>query len=98
MNSDNVTLLMTNTIDIVGMILSFAGAVSAIGWTVLGARYLDGIARQPELMAMMRVQVLVVGGLMESFPFIIFATGMWFVTANPFVGAAISAMKAVNGG
>jgi F-type H+-transporting ATPase subunit c len=91
MSPDNITLIITNTIDIVGAIMVAAGAASALGWAVICSKYMDGIARQPELMPMLRVQMFIAGGLMESFPFIILAMAMWFIFANPFLGVAIAA-------
>jgi F-type H+-transporting ATPase subunit c len=43
---------------------------------------------RPQLM----VQMLFTGGLMEAFPFIILGMSMWFIFANPFLGAAKAAI------
>ena len=93
MNPENVTAIISDTIGIVGAIMVVAGAVSAIGWAMISSKYLEGIARQPELMPMLRVQMFIAGGLMESFPFIILAMAMWFTFANPFLGVAISTIS-----
>jgi F-type H+-transporting ATPase subunit c len=92
MNPENITLIIANTIDIVGAIMVAAGAASALGWAIICSKYMDGISRQPELMPMLRVQMFIAGGLMESFPFIILAMAMWFIFANPFLGVAMSAV------
>jgi F-type H+-transporting ATPase subunit c len=41
--------------------------------------------------------MFIFAGLMESFPFIILAFAMWFLFANPFVGAVQAALKAAGG-
>jgi F-type H+-transporting ATPase subunit c len=41
--------------------------------------------------------MFIFAGLMESFPFIILAFAMWFLFANPFVGALEAAIKAIAG-
>jgi len=78
----------------VGIILAAAGLGSALGWGMIASKYMEGIARQPEMMPTLRVQMFITAGLMESFPFIVLAFAMWFVFANPFVESA----KAVVGG
>ncbi len=82
----------------VGVILAAAGLGSALGWGLICAKYMEGIARQPEMMPTLRVQMFITAGLMESFPFIVLAFAMYFTFANPFVGAALSAVKGLAGG
>lgn len=82
----------------VGIILGLAGLGSAIGWGLITSRFIEGIARQPELRASLTGQMLFVGGLMESFPFIVLGISMWFTFANPFVSGATAAIKAAAGG
>src|SRR5712692_3089931 len=81
----------------VGVILAAAGLGSALGWGLICAKYMEGIARQPELLPSLRVQMFITAGLMESFPFIVLAFAMYFTFANPFVGAALSAVKSLGG-
>ncbi len=73
-----------------GVILAGAGLGSALGWGLICAKYLEGIARQPEMRPQLMGQMLFTGGLMEAFPMIVLGLSMWFVTANPFVGAFMS--------
>ena len=88
-----VAEIVSATTIAVGIILSAAGFGSALGWALIAQRYLEGIARQPELMPTLRVQMFITGGLMESFPFIVLAMAMWFVLANPFIGTAVVAIS-----
>ncbi len=71
----------------VGVILAAAGMGSAIGWGLICSKTLEGIARQPEMRPALMTNMFIFAGLMESFPFIILAFAMWFLFANPFVGA-----------
>lgn len=95
---ESITMIATATMYAVTAILIVAGVLAAIGWMIIATKYLDGISRQPELLAVLRVQVFIVGGLMESFPFIIFAAAMWFAAANPFLASALSAVVGGSGG
>ena len=78
----------------VGVILAAAGLGSAIGWGLICAKTLEGIARQPEMKPELMINMFIFAGLMESFPFIILAFAMWFLFANPFVGAITAAIGA----
>ena len=54
-----------------GAILLGLGALgAAVGIGVLGARFLEGIARQPELLPMLRTQFFIVMGLVDAVPMI----------------------------
>jgi F-type H+-transporting ATPase subunit c len=76
----------------VGIILAAAGLGSALGWGLIAQKYIEGIARQPELRPQLLGQFLFTGGLMEAFPMIVLGLSMWFIFANPFLGAARSAV------
>lgn len=78
----------------VGVILAAAGMGSAIGWGLICSKTLEGIARQPEMRPALMTNMFIFAGLMESFPFIILAFAMWFLFANPFVGAMQAALGA----
>jgi len=78
----------------VGIILAAAGFGSALGWGLICGKYIDGIARQPELRPQLLVQMLFTGGLMEAFPMIVLGISMWLILANPFVGALQAAVGA----
>jgi len=80
-----------------GIILAGAGLGSALGWGLICAKYLEGIARQPEMRPQLMGQMLFTGGLMEAFPMIVLGLSMWFVTANPFIGAFMSQISAAAG-
>ncbi|HHJ20145.1 MAG TPA: F0F1 ATP synthase subunit C [Gammaproteobacteria bacterium] len=76
----------------VGIILAAAGLGSALGWGLICSKFMEGIARQPEMRPQLTGQMLFTGGLMEAFPMIVLGIAMWFIFANPFVGAAKAAI------
>lgn len=81
----------------VGVVLAAAGLGSALGWGLICAKFMEGITRQPEMLPVLRIQMFITAGLMESFPFIMVAFAMYFTFANPFVGAALEAVRAMGG-
>jgi F-type H+-transporting ATPase subunit c len=92
MNPEVVATVYGYTALGVGVILAAAGLGSALGWGMICSKYIEGIARQPELRAQLMGQMLFTGGLMEAFPMIVLGMAMWFVFANPFLGAARAAL------
>ena len=56
------------------------GAVgAAVGIGVLGGRFLEGAARQPELIPMLRTQFFIVMGLVDAIPMIGVGIGMYIM-------------------
>lgn len=92
MDAAIVSQIMSSTAIAVGIILAAAGLGSALGWGLICAKFIEGIARQPEMRAQLTGQMLFTGGLMEAFPMIVLGISMWFIFANPFIGAAQSAL------
>ncbi|MEB4591061.1 F0F1 ATP synthase subunit C [Candidatus Thiothrix sp. Deng01] len=94
MDAQTVAMIYSYTAVGVGIILAAAGLGSALGWGMICSKFIEGIARQPEMRAQLTGQMLFTGGLMEAFPMIVLGISMWFIFANPFIGAAKSAMGA----
>lgn len=92
MDPQVAAMIYAYTAAAVGIILGMAGLGSALGWGLICSRFIEGIARQPELRAQLTGQMLFVGGLMEAFPFIVLGIAMWFTFANPFLSAAQAAI------
>lgn len=97
MNAELLAQIYAATAIGVGVILAAAGLGSAIGWGLICAKTLEGITRQPEMRPMLMTNMFIFAGLMESFPFIILAFAMWFLFANPFVGALAAAIQSLGG-
>lgn len=56
------------------------GAIAAaIGIAMIGARFLDGAARQPELIPVLRSQFFVLVGLVDAMPVITIAMGLYVI-------------------
>ena len=94
MDAQAVAMIYSYTAVGVGIILAAAGLGSAQGWGMICTKFIEGIARQPEMRAQLTGQMLFTGGLMEAFPMIVLGISMWFIFANPFIGAAKAAMGA----
>ena len=92
MNPAEIASIYAATAVGVGIVLAAAGLGSALGWGLICSKFIEGIARQPEMRPQLTGQMLFTGGLMEAFPMIVLGISMWFIFANPFMGAAKSAL------
>jgi F-type H+-transporting ATPase subunit c len=64
-----------------GLMLGLGAFGAAVGIGVLGGRFLEGAARQPELIPMLRTQFFIVMGLVDALPVIAIAMGLYLMFA-----------------
>lgn len=69
------------------LVLGMGALGTAIGFGLLGGRFLEGAARQPELAPMLQVKMFLVAGLIDAVTMIGIGIGMWFTFANPYIAA-----------
>jgi F-type H+-transporting ATPase subunit c len=68
----------TSLLYIAAAIMMGLGALGAgVGIGILGSRFLEGIARQPELIPMLRTQFFIVMGLVDALPIIAIAIALY---------------------
>ncbi len=75
----------------VGIILGMGAVGTAIGFGLLGGKFLEGAARQPELVPMLQVKMFIVAGLLDAVTMIGVGMALFFTFANPFLSAVTSA-------
>ncbi len=75
-----------------GVVLFFGmGALgTAIGFGLLGGKFLEGAARQPEMAPMLQTKMFLVAGLVDAVTFVGIGISAWFIFANPFVAALLA--------
>ncbi|QFY44589.1 F0F1 ATP synthase subunit C [Candidatus Methylospira mobilis] len=71
----------------VGIILGLGALGTAIGFGLLGGKFLEGAARQPELVPMLQVKMFIVAGLLDAVTMIGVGLALFFTFANPFLSA-----------
>jgi ATP synthase, F0 subunit c len=69
------------------LVLGMGAFGTAIGFGLLGGKFLEGAARQPELVGMLQVKMFIVAGLVDAVTMIGIGIGMWFTFANPYTAA-----------
>ena len=81
----------------VGIILGMGAVGTAIGFGLLGGKFLEGAARQPELVPMLQVKMFIVAGLLDAVTMIGVGMALFFTFANPFLSAVTSAVTSAAG-
>jgi F-type H+-transporting ATPase subunit c len=71
----------------VGLILGMGALGTAIGFGLLGGRFLEGSARQPEMIPTLQVKMFIVAGLLDAVSMIGIGLALFFTFANPFAAA-----------
>jgi F-type H+-transporting ATPase subunit c len=83
----------------VGIMIGLAALGTAIGFGILGGKFLEGIARQPELGPMLMMRMFLMAGLVDAFAAIAIAVGLLLVFgSNPWVQAVVALAKTQIGG
>ena len=81
-----------------GLLIGLASLGTAIGFGVLGGKFVEGVARQPELSNLLMVRVLIMSALVDAFAVISIVMGLLlFFTNGPFVSYVIEVAKQASG-
>lgn len=79
-----------------GLLVGLASLGTAIGFGILGGKFVEGVARQPELSNMLMVRVLIMAGLVDAFAVISIVLGLLlFFTNGPFLSNVVAAAQQV---
>jgi F-type H+-transporting ATPase subunit c len=68
-----------------GLIIGLGAMGACIGIGVMGSKYLESAARQPELMGELQTKMFLLVGLIDASFIIGTGIALWFTTANPFL-------------
>jgi F-type H+-transporting ATPase subunit c len=78
--------VLLGNVSIAVAILIGAGALgTAIGFGILGGRFLEGSARQPEMIPTLQVKMFIVAGLLDAVTMIGVGIALYLLFANPFI-------------
>ena len=75
----------------VAILIGLGALGVGIGMGLLGGRFLEGAARQPELTPMLQTKMFIVAALVDAVAMIGIGFALFFTFANPFVTAAQAA-------
>ncbi|MBO7082072.1 MAG: F0F1 ATP synthase subunit C [Neisseriaceae bacterium] len=69
-----------------GLIVGLGAMGAALGIGILGSKYLESSARQPELMNSLQVKLFIIAGLIDAAFLIGVGIALLFAFVNPFAG------------
>lgn len=69
----------------VAIMIGLAALGTAIGFAILGGKFLEASARQPELASSLQIKMFIVAGLLDAISMIAVGVALFFVFANPFL-------------
>lgn len=69
----------------VALLIGMGALGTAIGFGLLGGKFLEGAARQPEMVPMLQVKLFIVAGLLDAVSMIGVGIALYFTFASPFL-------------
>ena len=75
--------LLSMTVIAAGLLIGLGALGTAIGFALLGGKFLEGASRQPELTPMLQTKMFIVAGLLDAVPIIGVAIALLLLFANP---------------
>ena len=86
-NAALIAEVMEFTVIAASLLIGLGALGTGIGFAILGGKFLEGAARQPELTPMLQTKMFIVAGLLDAVPMIGVAIALLLVFANPFLTA-----------
>ena len=77
-------LIAQYTLLAVALLIGAGALATGIGFAILGGKFLESTARQPELGSQLQTKMFVVAGLLDAVPMIGVGIAMLLLFANPF--------------
>jgi F-type H+-transporting ATPase subunit c len=78
-----LAIFLGNTQLAAALLIGMGALGTAIGFGILGGRFLEGAARQPEMIPTLQVKMFIVAGLLDAFTAIATAIAVLLLYANP---------------
>ena len=82
-----LALLLGNVSIAVAVLIGMGALGTAIGFGLLGGKFLESAARQPELVPMLQGKMFLIAGLLDAVAMIGVGLALMLAFANPFLAA-----------
>jgi F-type H+-transporting ATPase subunit c len=84
-NAALIAQVMSYTVIAAGLLIGLGALGTAIGFALLGGKFLEGASRQPELAPMLQTKMFIVAALLDAVPMIGVAIALLLIFSNPFL-------------
>lgn len=78
-------VLAGQTMMAAAILIGLGALATGIGFALLGGKFLESVARQPELGSQLQTRMFIVAGLLDAIPMIGVAIALLLIFNNPFV-------------
>lgn len=90
-----VAQLQGMTVMAASLLIGLGALGTAIGFGLLGGKFLEGAARQPEMAPMLQVKMFLVAGLLDAVTMIGVGIALWFTVNSPFLASLLTYVNQV---
>ncbi|WP_293765936.1 F0F1 ATP synthase subunit C [uncultured Aquitalea sp.] len=87
-----VSQIQSMTAIAAALIIGLGALGTAIGFAILGGKFLEASARQPEMIPVLQTKLFIIAGLLDAISMIGVGVAMLFTFSNPFLSAAKAAL------
>jgi F-type H+-transporting ATPase subunit c len=87
-----IAQVQSMTVLAVAIIVGLGAIGTALGFAILGGKFLEASARQPELMPQLQTKLFVIAGLLDAISMIGVGVALLFTFNNPFLTAVTAAV------
>ena len=87
-----IAQVQSMTVLAAAIIIGLGAVGTAIGFGLLGGKFLEASARQPELMPQLQTKLFVIAGLLDAISMIGVGVALLYTFNNPFLAAVRAAV------
>ncbi|WP_157670435.1 F0F1 ATP synthase subunit C [Chitinibacter mangrovi] len=81
------------TVIAAAIIIGLAAIGTALGFAILGGKFLESSARQPEMIPVLQTKLFIIAGLLDAISMIGVGVAMLYTFNNPFLAALTAAAQ-----
>jgi F-type H+-transporting ATPase subunit c len=84
------------TVIAAAIIIGLAALGAAIGFGLLGGKFLEAAARQPELVSMLQTRLFIIAALLDAIAMIGVGVALLLIFNNPVLGNAVALAQTIH--